>query len=112
MMRDLRGDQLPAWMERVNADDLPSLHSLINGLSRDIGAVTAGLSTPWSSGQVEGQATRTKQVKRQGYGRAGASTSSASASSSRPDPTASQDQLQIRITRSSTVINQPRSDAC
>ncbi|MFJ5035735.1 hypothetical protein ACIQB5_48910 [Streptomyces sp. NPDC088560] len=46
MMRDLRGDQLPAWMERVLADDLPALHSLINGLSRDIDAVRAGLSTP------------------------------------------------------------------
>ncbi|MGX4688808.1 ISL3 family transposase [Streptomyces sp. JNUCC 63] len=70
MMRDLRGDQLPAWMERVLADDLPALHSLINGLSRDINAVMAGLSTPWSSGQVEGQVTRTKLLKRQGYGRA------------------------------------------
>ncbi|MEV5776731.1 transposase [Streptomyces antimycoticus] len=70
MMLDLRGDQLPAWMERVLADDLPSLHSLINGLSRDIDAVTAGLSTPWSSGQVEGQVTRTKLLKRQGFGRA------------------------------------------
>ncbi len=70
MMRDLRGDQLPAWMERVLAGDLPALHSLITGLSRDIDAVTAGLSTPWSSGQVEGQATRTKLFKRQGFGRA------------------------------------------
>ncbi|MFF4864480.1 ISL3 family transposase [Streptomyces sp. NPDC001231] len=70
MMRDLRGDQLPAWMERALADDLPALHSLINGLSRDIDAVTAGLSTPWSSGQVEGQVTRTKLLKRQGFGRA------------------------------------------
>ncbi|MFI2207415.1 hypothetical protein ACH47Z_43515 [Streptomyces sp. NPDC020192] len=66
MMRDLRGDQLPAWMERVLADDLPALHSPITGLSRDIDAVTAGLSTPWSSGQV----TRTKLLKRQGFGRA------------------------------------------
>ncbi len=70
MMRDLRGDQLPAWMERALTDDLPALHSLIIGLSRDIDAVTAGLSTPWSSGQVEGQVTRTKLLKRQGYGRA------------------------------------------
>jgi len=70
MMRDLRGDQLPAWMERAPADDLPALHSLIIGLSRDIDAVTAGLSTSGSSGQVEGQVTRTKLLKRQGYGRA------------------------------------------
>ncbi|MEV8099678.1 ISL3 family transposase [Streptomyces sp. TLI_235] len=70
MMRDLRGDQLLSWMERVLADDLPALHSLVNGLSRDIDAVTAGLSTSWSSGQVEGHVTRTKLFKRQGYGRA------------------------------------------
>lgn len=71
MIRDLRGDQLPAWMDRVLADDLPAaLHSLVNGLRRDFDAVTAGLSTPWSSGQVEGQATRAKLLKRQGFGRA------------------------------------------
>jgi transposase len=51
MMHELQGDQLPAWMERVLADGLPALHSLVNGLSRDIDAVAAGLSTPWSSGQ-------------------------------------------------------------
>ncbi|MFC4517245.1 transposase [Streptomyces ehimensis] len=69
MMRDLRGDQLPVWMEGVLADDLPTPHSLVNGLSRDIDAVTAGLSTPWSSGQAEGRVTRTKLLKRQGFGR-------------------------------------------
>jgi hypothetical protein len=37
MMRDLRDD------------DLPALHSLVNGMKRDLDAVTAGLSTPWSS---------------------------------------------------------------
>lgn len=34
MMRDLRGDQLPQWMERVEQDPLPALHSLVNGLRR------------------------------------------------------------------------------
>ncbi|QNA77587.1 ISL3 family transposase [Streptomyces sp. So13.3] len=70
MMRDLRGDQLPDWMERVEQDPLPALHSLITGLRRDQDAVIAGLSTPWSSGQVEGQNTRVKLIKRAGYGRA------------------------------------------
>lgn len=32
MMRDLHGDQLPSWMERVTEDELPALHSLVNGL--------------------------------------------------------------------------------
>lgn len=70
MLHDLRGDQLPDWMERVLADDLPALHSLVSGLRRDFDAVTAGLSTQWSSGQVEGQVTRVKLLKRMAYGRA------------------------------------------
>ncbi|MFD7342049.1 ISL3 family transposase [Streptomyces violascens] len=70
MMRDLRGDQLPDWMSRVLADDLPALHSLVNGMQRDFDAVTSALTSPWSSGQVEGHITRVKRIKRDGYGRA------------------------------------------
>ncbi|WUO09284.1 transposase [Streptomyces sp. NBC_00289] len=70
MLRDLTGNELPAWMERVEHDDLPALHSLVNGLRRDQDAVIAGLSSSWSSGQVEGQNTRAKRIKRDGYGRA------------------------------------------
>ncbi|MET8208378.1 ISL3 family transposase [Streptomyces sp. NPDC005373] len=70
MMHDRSGDQLPAWMERVEHDGLPALHSLVNGLRRDQDAVIAGLSSFWSSGQVEGQNTRVKRIKRDGYGRA------------------------------------------
>jgi hypothetical protein len=60
MMRDLRDEELPAWMDRVLAEDLAALHSVVNGMKRDLDAVTAGLSTPWSSGQVEGHVTRAK----------------------------------------------------
>lgn len=48
MLHHLRGDQLPGWMERVLADDLPALHSLVSGLRRDLDAVTAGLSASWA----------------------------------------------------------------
>lgn len=41
MMHDLRGNDLPAWMDRVLTDDLPALHSLVNGMKRDLDAVTA-----------------------------------------------------------------------
>jgi transposase len=41
------------------------------GLREDLAAVTAGLTLPWSNGPVEGQVTRLKLLKRQGYGRAG-----------------------------------------
>jgi len=33
--------------------------------------VRAGLTEPWSTGSVEGQITKLKLLKRQGYGRAG-----------------------------------------
>ncbi|MGW7824707.1 ISL3 family transposase [Streptomyces puniciscabiei] len=70
MIHDRRGDLLPDWMNRVLGDDLPALHSLVTGLRRDQDAVIAGLSSPWSSGQVEGHVTRIKLLKRKGYGRA------------------------------------------
>ncbi|MFC8202096.1 hypothetical protein ACFUTV_42970 [Streptomyces sp. NPDC057298] len=60
MMREHRSDLLPTWMDRVLADDLPALYSLVSGLRRDIDAVTAAFSTSWSSGQVEGHVTRVK----------------------------------------------------
>ncbi|WP_328929965.1 hypothetical protein OG429_38945 [Streptomyces sp. NBC_00190] len=70
MMRDLRGELLPSWKERVLADDLPALQGLVNGLRRDHDAVTAALTTSWRSGQVEGQVTRVKLLKHMGFGRA------------------------------------------
>ncbi len=65
------GDQLPQWIKAVRADGLPSLHAFVNGLERDLSAVTAGLALPWSSGVVEGHVNRIKMIKRQMYGRAG-----------------------------------------
>lgn len=70
MLTQLEGDRLPQWIEAVRADDLPSLHAFANGLERDLAAVTAGLTLPWSSGVVEGHVNRIKTLKRQMYGRA------------------------------------------
>jgi len=44
---------------------------IARGLQDDLGALTAGLTLGWSNGPVEGQVTRLKLLKRQGYGRAG-----------------------------------------
>ena len=41
------------------------------GLQDDLRAITAGLTLDWSNGPVEGQVTRLKLLKRQGYGRTG-----------------------------------------
>jgi transposase len=58
MIRDLRGDRLPDWMDRVRADDLPALHSFVTGLRHDLAAVTAGLTLPWSNGATEDTVNR------------------------------------------------------
>ncbi|MFJ2170335.1 transposase [Streptomyces griseofuscus] len=71
MITELQGDRLQQWIQAVRADDLPSLHTFVNGLERDLAAVTAGLTLPWSSGVVEGHVNRIKMLKRQMYGRAG-----------------------------------------
>jgi transposase len=49
----------------------PSLHTLAAGIDRDLNAVTAGLTRPWSSGAVEGHVNRIKMLKRQIFGWAG-----------------------------------------
>ncbi|WP_182882062.1 MULTISPECIES: transposase [unclassified Microbispora] len=69
MMAHLTGDGLEQWMKRVQADDLPELHSFITGLRRDFDAAKAGLTLPHSSGKVEGNVNRIKMLKRQMFGR-------------------------------------------
>jgi transposase len=70
MIRELRSDCLQQWMDAVQADDLPALHSFVAGLGRDQDAVVAGLTLRWSSGPVEGHVNRLKMLKRQMFGRA------------------------------------------
>jgi transposase len=66
-----RGEDLEGWMSTVEADDLPALHSFVRGLRRDLAAVVAGLSMPYSNGPIEGANMKIKLLKRQMYGRAG-----------------------------------------
>ena len=70
MIRELRGDRLHEWMDKVQADDLPAVHSFVIGLRRDQEAVVAGPTLRWSSGLVEGHVNRLKMLKRQMFGRA------------------------------------------
>jgi len=63
-------EQLDGWLETVESLPLTHLHPDVSGISQDKAAVLAGLTLIWSQGQTEGQITRLKLVKRQGYGRA------------------------------------------
>jgi transposase len=67
IVRTHAAGQLTPWL--VEAKDSP-LGSFALGLEQEAAAVHAALTLPWSSGQVEGQITRLKLIKRQTYGRA------------------------------------------
>ncbi|WST20221.1 transposase [Streptomyces xanthophaeus] len=71
MLIQLQDHQLPAWIEAATTADLPSLQRFARHLERDLDAVTAGLSLPWTSGVVEGHVNRIKMLNREMFGRAG-----------------------------------------
>ena len=60
-------DALTPWLTDAENSEL---HGFAAGLRQDEQTVRGALTLPWSSGQVEGQVTRLKLIKRQGYGRA------------------------------------------
>jgi transposase len=66
--RDLNA--LDGWLSECLSSGVPELANFASGLQQDEAAVRAALTLPWSSGQVEGQITRLKLLKRQMYGRA------------------------------------------
>ena len=65
-----RGHELNDWLRWVDTEGAPALRSFATGLERDLDAVTAGLTLPYSSGPVEGTVNRIKMIKRQMFGRA------------------------------------------
>jgi transposase len=71
MMRKREGERLDAWLSQVHESQLPELESFAHGVERDKDAVQAGLTLAINNGQVEGQVTRIKLIKRMMYGRAG-----------------------------------------
>ena len=69
-MRHRQGERLDAWLTQVHESGLAELQSFAYGVEQDKAAVQAGLTLPLSSGQVEGQVTKIKLIKRMMYGRA------------------------------------------
>ncbi|MBB4789730.1 transposase [Streptomyces nodosus] len=71
MLTTLSGDCLPDWITEAMGTNLAGIGSFASGLNNDLDAVTAGLTTDWNSGPVEGAANRIMMLKRQMFGRAG-----------------------------------------
>jgi len=69
LLRDRQADTFLPWLEAVDASGIPELVAFALSLRRDQAAVEAALTYEWSSGQVEGQVTKTKLIKRQMFGR-------------------------------------------
>jgi transposase len=67
MIRTKAAAELDGWLEQAKAS---LIAPLARGVSRDVAAVKAAITEPWSNGQTEGQITKLKLVKRQMYGRA------------------------------------------
>ena len=67
MVREREADDLDDWLEAARTGPLRGFAA---GIRRDLAAVRAGLSEPWSTGPVEGQISRLKTIKRQMGGRA------------------------------------------
>jgi len=66
--RDVRA--LRPWLDAAEACSHGELRELAAGLRRDLSAVEAAVTEPWSNGQTEGQVNKLKVLKRQCYGRA------------------------------------------
>jgi transposase len=70
MVRELTGERLEEWLDKVEASHLQAFQSFVTGVQQDKDAVLAGLTLAWSNGPVEGQVNRLKLIKRSMYGQA------------------------------------------
>ncbi len=64
LIREHKSEALHPWLERAKACPYEELRRFAQGLEKELRAVQAALSEPWSTGQVEGQITRLKYLKR------------------------------------------------
>jgi transposase len=67
MIRTKAASQLDGWIEHARVS---LIAPLARGVAKDLAAIRAAITEPWSNGQTEGQITRLKLIKRQMYGRA------------------------------------------
>lgn len=70
LIREHKSEALLPWLERAKGCSYDEVRRFAQSLEREFPAVQAALIEPWSTGQVEGQITRLKLLKRQMYGRA------------------------------------------
>jgi transposase len=62
--------KLTTWMDDIRHCGIYGMQRFALSLQQDIKAVRNAISEPWSNGQLEGQISRLKILKRAMYGRA------------------------------------------
>ena len=62
--------RLTAWIEQACTSTVLELERFASGIQKAAAAVLGAITSPWSNGQVGGQVTQVKLLKRQMYGRA------------------------------------------
>jgi transposase len=65
MVRERTPEVLIEWIAACEQSGITELQTFAAGLAREEASIRAALSEEWSTGQVEGQITRLKLVKRQ-----------------------------------------------
>src|SRR5262249_40877117 len=70
LLRDHDVEGLGTWLAAADRSGIEEVSSFAAKLRKDLAAVEAAVTSPWSQGQVEGQVNRLKLVKRSMYGRA------------------------------------------
>ena len=63
-------DGFGRWLTRERESQASEIKRFAGSLTSDLSAVRAAFTSPWNSGQVEGQINRLKFLTRQMYGRA------------------------------------------
>lgn len=71
MTRSCSAASLKAWLADALKSSVAAVATLAADLQQDGAAVQAALTTPWSSGQTEGQVGKLKLLKGQTFGRSG-----------------------------------------
>jgi transposase len=67
MLRSGDAGEIEVWLAAARASPLAAF---AQGIARDLAAVRAAITEPWSTSPVEGQINRLRTIKRQMYGRA------------------------------------------
>jgi transposase len=69
ILRERAAEDLGAWLQDVTQSGVAELVEFVKRLRQDYEAVEAACTLAWSQGQVEGQITKLKSIRRQMYGR-------------------------------------------